>query len=531
MGGATNCPETPRQKMIGMMYIVLTAMLALNVSASILEGFTMVEHSLRVNTKGSENRNKNLYAKFEDLYNRNPAKIGEWLTKAKKVKQESDKLYKQLDDLKLLIVRAADGSKGNLEHIEAKDNLDAAGRMCLDPSQGGQGHGKEIKKSIDSYRDFLLTLVKADTAKISLIKKTFDTGMQVGHGGEKMPWDVATFEMMPVAAVTTILSKVQADVRSMEGEVVTYLKGMVDADDFRVNKIEAKVIPSSKYIIQGGKYVADIILAASDTTQRPEVYIGGNSESGVGGTLVDKGHYERVASSIGDQKYNGYIRVKRPDGSSKVYPFESDFSVGLPSATISADKMNVFYAGIDNDVSISVPGVPSTAVSASMTGGSLIKTAKGGWVARPAKVGQECVISVIAKIDGKPQKMGAKNFRVKMLPPPIAYIPYRDGGGNMMKYKGGEKIAKQYLLGISTLKAELNDADIEARFDVLGFELNITEAMGTSVEASAGASFTDKQLAYIKKLAKGKKFFISGVRAKGPDNIERKLPPMEVIVN
>ena len=193
--------------------------------------------------------------------------------------------------------------------------------------------------------------------------------------------------------------------------------------------------------------------------------------------------------------------------------------------------MNVFYAGIENDVSISVPGVPSTAVSASMTGGSLIKNSKGGWVARPAKVGQECVISVMAKIDGKEQKMGSKNFRVKMLPPPIAYIPYRDGGGNMMKYKGGEKIAKQYLLGISTLKAELNDADIEARFDVLGFELNITEAMGTSVEASAGASFTDKQLAYIKKLAKGKKFFISGVRAKGPDNIERKLPPMEVIVN
>lgn len=531
MGGATNCPETPRQKMIGMMYIVLTALLAMNVSASILEGFTMVEESLKVNTESAEKRNVNLYGKFEDLNSQNPTKIGKWLDKANVVKKKSKDLFEKIEALKLQIIQAGpDGKEGTVDHYIAKDNLDAAGYVCLDVSQGGLGQGKIIKKEIDDYRDYLISLVKHDDAKVAQIKKTFNTEQRKSHTGETANWEVATFEMMPLAAVTTILSKIQSDIRSTEGEVVSFLRSQVDADDFRVNSIQAFVLPNSKYVIQGGKYSAQIVLAASDSTQKPEVYIGGDPNSGTGGTLVEDGLYERPASTIGETKYAGYIKVKSPT-STKIYKFESDFTVGAPSATISADKMNVFYAGIDNEVSVSVPGVASSAVSVTMTGGSLTKNAKGIWIAKPAKVGQECIIKASAKIDGKDLPMGSKNFRVKMLPPPVAYIPYRDNAGTLLKYKGSEKIAKQYLLGVTSLNAELNDADIEAKFVVLGFELNITEAMGTSVEASSGANFTDKQLQYIKKLSKGKKFFISGVRAKGPDNVERKLPPMEVIVN
>ncbi len=531
MGGAVNCPETPRQKMIGMMYIVLTALLAMNVSASILEGFTMVEESLKVNTESAEKRNKVLYLKFDDLNSQNPAKVGEWLNKAKEVHERSTKLYKQLDDLKLIMIQAGpDGKDGTLEHYIAKDNLDAAGYVALDKSQGGLGQGKIIKEAINNYKDYLISLVKADPAKVTQIEKTFNTGEVEGHGGEMRKWEVGTFEMMPLAAVTTILSKIQSDVRATEGEVVTYLKSMVDADDFRVNKIEALVIPNSKYVIKGGKYSAKIVLAASDSTQKPEVYIGGNSETGEGGTLVEDGLFERGAPSIGDQKFAGYIKVQSPTGV-KIYSFSDEYNVGEPTAIVSADKMNVFYAGIENDVSVSVPGVPASAITATMTGGSLVKSPKGGYIAKPAKVGQECVISVTAKIEDKNLPMGSKNFRVKPLPPPVAFIPFRDEAGTPQKYKGSDKIKKKFLLDISSLKAELNDADIEAKFDVKAFELNITEAMGTSVEASSGANFTDRQLAYIKKLSKGKKFFISGIIARGPDGVDKKLPPMEVIVD
>ena len=528
MGGATNCPETPRQKMIGMMYIVLTAMLALNVAADILNGFTMVENSLKINTTGSENRNKNLYLKFEDLNSQNPTKVGAWLNKANEVKKKSDALYNQIQELKIAIVKQADGPEGDVNNIEARDNLDAAGRIGLDKDQGGQGKGKELKEAILKYRADMIELVKADTSKVSLLKKTFNQDLKVkGHDGMEQEWQVATFEMMPVAAAVTILSKIQSDVRNTEGDVVTYLKSMVDADDYRVNKIEAKVIPNSKYVIRGGQYVADIVLVASDTTQKPEVYIGGNPQTGTGGSLVKDGHYQTGAGSIGDHKYAGYIRLNSPMGS-KIYPFQSDYNVGEPTAIISADQMNVFYAGIDNQVSISVPGVPAGYISASMTGGSLRKTGKG-WVVRPLKPGTPCVISVTAKIDGKTQSMGKKSFRVKMLPPPVAFFTYTENGGTF-KYKGQTPIQKQHLLGLEQLRAELDDADIEADFSVLGFEMTIPGVMGTTIERSAGKSFTAKQRAAIKDMRSGSKFFISGIQAKGPDGITRKLPPMEVVV-
>jgi len=533
MGGATNCTETPRQKMIGMMYLVLTAMLAMNVSASILEGFTMVENSLHVNIKGTEKRNVNLYGKFNDLNGSNPVKVGKWLKLANSVKSESDILFEKIEQLKIQLVEAADG-KSRLEEfgvykkktlddydIEAKSNLDAGSRICLDKPDG-LGQGIVIKTAIDKYRNFLISQVKDDQAKVAQLKKTFNTDKFKNHNGDVVKWEIATFDMMPIVAITTIMTKIQSDIRSAEGETVNYLKSKVDAEDFRVNKIEALVIPNSKYVIQGGKYEAKIVLAASDSTEKPQVY--------VGGTLVPDGKYERSASSIGDQKFAGYIKVKRASGEMS-YPFESDFTVGAPSATISADKMNVFYCGIDNDVSVSVPGVASSSVTATMSGGSLVKKPNGGYVARPAKVGQECIITAVAKIDGKDQKMGTRSFRVKMLPPPIAFIPYKDDNGVNMKYKGSEKIPKRYLLNLTNLEAELNDADIEAEFKVLSFEVNATNSMGAIIMSSSGSNFTPAQVSYVKTLSKGKKFFIGQVRAIGPDKIERKLPPMEVIVD
>lgn len=532
MGGATNCPETPRQKMIGMMYLVLTAMLAMNVSADILAGFAMVTESLNVNTKGSENRNINVYVKFEDLYARNPAKIGPWLDKANQVKKESKILYDKIQALKIQIVKYADGEESEYEktgYIEGASNLDASGWICVE--EGGPGQGLVIKAAIENYRSFLLKIVQSDTSKVSLIKKTFNTGEILNHLGEPRSWEVSMFDMMPLAAVNTLLTKIQADIRATEGEVITFLKSQVDADDFRVNEILALPIPESKYVTQGDQFKARIILAARDSTQKPQVFIGGDYKNGNGGTLVENGDYKVGVNKIGESKYTGYIKAYRPDGSSRFYPFEGEYFVSAPSATISADKMNVFYAGIDNDVSVSVPGYPSTLVSATMAGGTLVKKPSGGYIARPAKVGQECIITAYAKVEGREKPMGKKNFRVKMLPPPIAFIPFKDDAGNGMKYKGNEKIAKRFLLNVTTLEAELNDADIEAEFKVLGFEVNATNAMGAIIMSSSGSSFTPAQVAYIKTLSRGKKFFIGQVRAIGPDKIDRKLPPMEVIVD
>ena len=186
----------------------------------------------------------------------------------------------------------------------------------------------------------------------------------------------------------------------------------------RVNELNAYVIPNSNMIIRGGKYSANIVLAAIDTTQRPVVYINGSRLNNPNGL------YEFVPGSTGTHDFSGYIEVARGDGSVDKRPFQSSYTVIEPMATISPTMMNVLYAGIANPISISVPGVPMNAVSATMTNGTLTRNGDL-WVAHPGKVGTESVISVTAQMDGRSMNVGSMTFRVRKLPDPTVYLPVR----------------------------------------------------------------------------------------------------------
>ncbi|MBP9970612.1 MAG: gliding motility protein GldM, partial [Paludibacteraceae bacterium] len=251
----------------------------------------------------------------------------------------------------------------------------------------------------------------------------------------------------------------------------------------------------------------------------------------VNGKQLDGNEYIVQAGSVGTFPVKGTIRLPRPDGSTAEYGFESSYIVGEPTAIISADMMNVLYAGIQNPISVSVPGVPAQNINVSVNNGALSRTAKG-WNINP-RVGQDCNISVSAKMaDGRVQTIGSKPFRVKPLPPPIAYIEFRDDKGHLQQYKGTKPFPKAQLVGSNGIRAALDDADLDVRYQVLGFDVNFFDSMGnTIIETSNNNSFSDKQMATMRQMPRGRKFFISRVRAKGPDGIERILPPIEVIVN
>jgi gliding motility-associated protein GldM len=486
-------------------------MLALNVSADILNGFKLVNNSLKTTLGTATVRNAGLYKDFDYLNAQNPKKVGEWLNKAKAVKKESDELYNYIEDVKVRIAKAADGPEGKPDSLIAAGNLDSPGEVGL-----VGGRGIVLKKMLAKYSTTIQGLVDSPAQKAN-IKKLYDTPSKNGE-----PWEFQVFEMMPAAATVTILSKYQNDIRNSEAEIVQYLKAQVDASDYRVNEIKAIVIPNSKYVIRGGKYSAQIALAATDSTKKPIVK--------VNGSVVKNGLYEVGCGATGAFTYSGVIELPKSDGTVIPYKFTSDYTVGEPAVTVSADLMNVFYAGIGNPISISVPGVPASKIKATMNGGSLDRTAKG-WIAKPSRVGQECVISVSAEIDGKTQTIGAKAFRVKALPPPIAFVEYKEGG-NAMKYKGSVPFSKARLIEATGIKAELDDADLDVKYNVLGFEVNFFDSMGnTIIELSNGSQFSERQMVQMRKITKGKKFYISRVKAKGPDNIERILPPIEVIVN
>ena len=323
----------------------------------------------------------------------------------------------------------------------------------------------------------------------------------------------------------TLLTKLQNDVRYAEGEALSTILNNVDAGDVRVNELNAFVIPQSRFVMRGGRYSANIVLAAVDTTARPEIFINDKKLESDGGL------YEFATGSTGTFDYSGYLQVQHGDGSLTRHPFSSSYVVMEPSATVSATMMNVLYAGIDNPISISVPGVPQSSVTATMTNGTLTRSGDG-FIARPSKVGDNAVITVSATIDGRAQTVNTTTFRVRKLPDPVAFINIKDDKGNPVRYKGGKPIAKASLMNADGLDAAIDDDMLNIGFKVLGFETVFFDSMGNAMpEVSQGASFSQRQKDTFRRLSRGKRFYISHVRAIGPDGVERVLAPVEVIVN
>lgn len=505
--------------MINLMYIVLTAMLALNVSSDVLDGFTQVHEGLARSNQNVSDRNAALYQALESFAQQNPEKGKPWLDKATEVRRNTASLYQLVDSFKLAIVRQADGPQGDPDNIVNRDDLESAAVVMLAPGNNG---GKRLRTSIDKFRRYITSAI-GDPKKAGNIANALSTEpiKRKGQLTEQL-WEEAKFDQQPVVAAVTLLSKLQNDILYAEGEALSSLLSQVDAGDVRVNALQAFVIPQSRLVMRGGQYQANIVLAAVDTTARPQVYVGGR-------LLGDNGLYTVGAGSTGTFTYNGYIQVPHGDGTFTRHDFSSSYTVIEPMATVSATMMNVLYAGIDNPISISVPGVTMNDISASMSGGSLVRSGDH-WVARPTAVGSNATITVTANIDGRSSTVATTTFRVRKLPDPTAYIAYSDKG-SVNHYKGSRPFSKAALLAAQGLEAAIDDGLLDTKFRVISFETVTFDSMGNAIpEVSAGASFSPRQKQAFQRLKRGSRFFITRIKAVGPDGITRDLSPMEVII-
>ena len=513
---------SPRQKMINLMYVVLMAMLALNVSPDVLNGFSLVEQSLNKSTSNSTKQNEALYSNFDEQMKTNPAKVREWYNKAIEVKRMSDSLFNFAQELKIAIVKEADGSDGDINNISNKEDLEAAAQVMLAP---GRGKGKKLYKQINDYRQRILQYVD-DPAQRNIISSNLSTEIPPKNRAMGKNWIEYMFESTPVAAATVLLTKLQNDVRYAEGEVLHTLTKNVDLKDVRVNQLNAYVVPNAQTIIQGGKFSARIIMAAVDTTQQPTIYIGNRQVS------LRNGLYEMVCSHTGDFSLDGHIEMTDASGSIVRRNFQQKYTVVAPSATVSADLMNVLYAGYNNPISISVPGIPSNKIIATMTGGTLQPVGPGKYIARPTSVGSKAEITVSSQTAAGMQKMGVYSFRVRKLPDPTAYIAYKDEKNNSTKYIGGRGFSKSDLLATQGIGAAIDDGLLNIEFKVVSFETVFFDNMGNAIpEVARGDKFTDRQKEIFRKLSRGRRFYITRVNAIGPDGITRVLPQaLEVIV-
>ena len=549
---------SPRQKMINLMYVVLMAMLALNVSSDVLNGFKLVDEMLNRSVDNMSKENKIILDDLQKTLANNPGYISEWQDKINLIKKESDGLYNYVEELKWNIVKEADGEGADIRNIKSQENLEAATYVMLAENSG---QGQILKDKIDKYKDMILKMI-ADPEKRKNIKDNLSTDVPDRGKLQNKNWQEYMFENVPVSAAVVLLSKIQDDVLYAEGEALHEILSSTNINemDLRVNDLRAYVIPNSRTLNVGDTYSAQVVVAAVDTTSRPEVY--------VGNTLLQSGDgkFTTICNSPGEHSFSGYVIVRKRDGDVIRRNFFQTYNV-LPNkgnegkiitpkkepgqnppkatggededktnkpapktgtigfATVSATLMNVLYAGFENPISISVSGASS--ITASMTGGSFHDHGNGKYTAVPSTVGQDVTISVSASVGGRTEHVGDFPFHVRKLPDPTPY--FKTGADD--HFKGGA-ISKQTILGLSGIHAAIDDGLLNIPFSVSGFEMVFFDRMGNAIPlVSNSSSFTAQQKDQIRDMQRGKRFYITKVHATGPDKIHRTLPgAMEVIV-
>ncbi len=501
---ATNGPETPRQKMIGMMYLVLTGMLALNVSSEVLDAFAKVDRGLYKTNQMTKMKNEEIIGALQKAYNDNPTKVASFLEAAKFLSKQTADIVDKIKENKEAIVKYKDGENFDLLNIQAKGNREAAALVMLN-----NGRAENLRKSMHEYRDLILS--KLSDAPQSLKKSIREnlTLADTKKEGKTIPWEKATFEEMPLISSVTLLSQMEANVRSTETDILNYLSRAVDADSYKVTDVVASIIGPTN-VIAGSKVSFSIFPTAIDATQEFEGQVNGKSFKLIGG----KYEYEFTPTRVGETLVKGYINMLTPSGEIEKKEFQTRLEVSAPSVVVSASAMNVVYAGIKNPITVAAAGVKQSDIDLNVTGAKVEKTS-GGYDIIPT-VGAGGKVQIVTVVNGK--SMGTSEFRVKSVPPATPMVGSKRGG----------RISVAELKANGGVDAVLENFPFDGlRYQVTGFSLVATTRGGFINDLpSDGRNFSSNQLSAINGMKRGSRVIIDNIQAKGPDGKQRSLPSL-----
>lgn len=541
--------ETPRQKMIGMMYLVLTALLALNVSKEILNAFILINEGLEQTNHNFEEKTEATMMEFELAHSQNPEKVQEWLEKAQLIADKADELETWLTNVKGYLISCTEDKPRDqvvgtdefgkdtvitMHMVSNKGNYDIPtekmiGSEPANPRTDGDAgsaskygypdsdyYAIKVKERMEEFRELCLSMI--DESAEGVRKPIIDAFSMEGSTEHGVPvtWEIANFDHVILAAAITNITKLQADIRNAEGDVLNYLLTKIDAADIKVNKIEAIAVYNS-YILQNDSQAAKIFLAAYDSTQTPKVEIGDTTGEGLMEVQVENGagYFPLSATSVGTYSYKGALKIMNK-GIELSYPFDITYNVIQPSATVSADKMNVFYIGPENPIHVSAAGVPPESVSVSISGsGNTVSKSGDGYIVK-VKSGPTCQVSISAKMpDGSSVQLGKQEFRVKSLPDPIPYFM-----GLTVK---DTKIAVGDLRRGTAIAAKLDQSDFDAPFSVVSFEMTVFVGGSPTSFATTGGNLSGEMKNVLQKIKGGQRVYFENVKVKGPDGRTRTI--------
>lgn len=505
--------ETTRQRMINIMYLVLLAMLALNVSDTILNAFKNINDSLESSKTNVNTSVDQLFSAFQNTkLKEEPARAQPIWEKANQAKKYADELNSYIQQLKQQFNTAGGGISEETGDLVERDNQDIAQDIMIN-----QKEGQKLKEKINATREKLIGLLNPEDRKS--VSFSLEAKDAVRNVNGKKAWDDINFgEGTPLTAANTVLTKIQADVKNAEAEIVKKLFGNMDKSLVNLDQFAAVAVAPTSYVIQGQPYTAQVFLTASDSKSSPEISVGGSRLS----TRDGKGTYTGSTGSVGVFRWSGIIRVKQTDGQVKEYRTpEQTYQVAKPSATVSPDKMNVIYAGIANPFSVSAAGFPLESVRAGISAGS-IKGANGKFMVNVGgdQIGKVVTVSVSASNAGKTLNLGNQQFRVKALPTPKAFI----------KGKSGGNVDLDWLARSNAIETELEDFVFDIKYKVVRFSTTFINPRSDAVTMqNSGGSFGSQVKGALNSIKPGATVIFKDIIAEGPDGRQKNLDAITFI--
>ena len=555
--------ETPRQKMIGMMYLVLTALLALNVSADILDAFTIVNDGQEKTNASVESKIEDYYTIFEQQYIKQPEKARDYWNKANEIREKTDEIINFIEkeikvpmvceteniteeellnnkDSKKALIRNVEKTdpknrrvfyEFNLNNIGAKDKYDAATNFMIN-----NGNATRLKNKIQEYRNFVVnTVEEAGLANynkyVGLLTDVDHNGNKIvytDNDGQELSWENKNFEHIILTAEIAILNKIVGEIQTTEYDAITALYKQIGSSDFKFESVQARVIQKSDYIIKGQNYEAEIFIAAADTSKAFDVkyFMGTNDYNKAKGEPMKLNSKEGKvilrlpANTVGLHQYAGRIELPRPDGSMAYYDFNESFQVAPPSATVAPTKMMVMYEELQNPISVSAPGFTSKDINISVEGGKFTKgNTEGGYFVEVNRGVKLVKVRISAKDNnGKVIDLGTQEFRVKQVPDPVIKIGEFTGG----------KIEKEVLLSIGRVMAVMKDFDFEG-FNYTVDHYTVSTYRGTFIDKNNnGAKFSPEVIDLIRNAQTGQRIQIQDIYVKSPKGEIRNVGSINI---
>lgn len=537
-------PKEPRQLMINLMYLVLTALLAMNVSSEILNAFKIVDKSINQSSDNINKKNETTIINFEEALEdpkiiADPVKYNKvkmFLEYAKQVVEKRKVVEAELIAYRTSIIERAGGMDPQFPtQLLREDDLDAATAIMVEG-----GSGRKMKETLQKFKTELGALVPVGDENLNLSgsnesmekKLPMNFDVEATKDNPDGDWSFANFHMVPAVGALTIMDKYINDLKVSESIVLDELWAKAFGERRRqvpVFKDYAILVSSpSTYLLPGEKYTAQIMLGAYNKTSN-NLSIRVN-----GANLVVKdgiATYTATANGKGEQTLNVTASYTDPnENTTKNYTAKATYTVGDPQATISLDKMNVFYIGVDNPITFSASGIPANNITYTADACTLTKDEGiNKYMVRPTGAnGTKAKITLNGKMsDGTTRTFGPFEYRIKRIPDPYPAV-----GGK----RGGTICANELKAQIAVF-AKLDNFDFDAKFEVTSFDMFYQPKRGDPKEASSknmylsGPNAGNDVKDIMESLKPGDRLFIENIKARGPDGTTRLIGAINFIIN